>query len=194
MPDNRSVALCSTGVIVVAALLRLWPSSCPLEAQTSTAAVHSTDAKWGVVTNITIDHHADGDVVAATPAMGLHRLIETVRVPAAGRYRLSVETAFAGASSLVIDIGDSDQPKYGFVSGNLQRGQVTKRAGDVVAAGVEPVPDKPEHYRWWVDMDYVSGQASYDLAFWANGLQEFAGNDACKIVLLSEPSFTPVSQ
>jgi hypothetical protein len=194
MPDNRSAVLVSTAVIVVAALLRLWPSSCPPEAQASTPAVQSTDAKWGVVTNITIDHHADGDVIAATPAMGLHRLIKSIRVPAAGRYRLSVETAFAGASGLVIDIGDSDQPKYGLVSGNLQRGQVTKRAGDVVAAGVEPVPDKPGHYRWWVDMDYVPGQASYDLAFSADGAQEFAGNDACKIVLFSEPSFTPVSQ
>jgi hypothetical protein len=192
MPDNRSVILGSTGLIVVAAVLRLWAPSCPA-AQASAAAEQWTDPKWGTATNVAILHRGDGDVMEATPTDGMHRVVELVTVPAAGRYRLAVETTFAGASELTIEIGDADQPKYAILSGDMRAGRITARKGDIVAAGVEPVAGKPRHYRWWVDMDYVAGQALYNLAFSMDGSREFAGNAGCKIVL-NGSSFTPLPE
>lgn len=192
MPDNRSVILGSTGLIVVAAVLRLWAPSCPV-AQASAAAVQSTDPKWGLAANVAILHRDDGDVMEATQTDGMHRVIERVTVPVAGRYRLAIETTFAGASEFTIEIGDANQPRYATLSGDVQAGRITARKGDIVAAGVEPVAGKPGHYRWWIDMDYAGGRAVYNLAFSMNGSREFAGSAACKIVL-NGSSFTPLPQ
>lgn len=185
MPDNRSVIRVSTGVIIVAALLRLWPANCPLQANAA-PQIQFTDKKWGEATNVTITRQNNGDLITATSADGMHRVIETVPVPAAGIYRVSVETVFAGASAFMLEVGGPDQPKYAIITGNAKSGQIAAKKGDIIAAGVEPVPGAPRRYRWWLDMDFIPGQASYNVAIArADDNRQFRGSEACKIVLNS---------
>lgn len=192
MPDNRSVVLGSTGVIFVAALLRLWPADCPLQVNAA-PQVSFTDAKWGTATNVTISHEKSGDLIKATPANGFHRLIKTVTVPVAGLYRISVETTFAGTSGFVMEVGGSRQPKYGLLAGDAKSGQIMTKIGDVLAAGVDVVHGNARHYRWWLEMNFVPGEAGYNFAMAAADSRLFPGNDGCKIVL-NEPSFTAVAK
>jgi hypothetical protein len=190
MPDNRSIVLGSTGVIVVAALLRLWPVSCPSAAEAAPDA-RFDDPIWGAANNLTIRHQPDGDVMEATPANGFHRVIKSVMVPVAGRYRLSVETAYAGASGFAMEVVNG--PKYAFVAGNPATGQITHEKGDIVAAGADAVSGKPGSYRWWIEIDYVPGRADYNFAFSIADNRIFTGGDSCKIVM-NNPSFERVQQ
>ena len=190
MPDNRSVVLGSTGVIVAAALLRLWPVSCPSPAEAA-PDVRFDDAEWGAANNLTIRHQPAGDVMEATPANGFHRVIKSVAIPAAGRYRLSVETAYAGAPGFAMEVVNG--PRYAFVAGNARTGQITHEKGDIVAAGADAVPGKSGSYRWWVEIDYLPGLAGYNFALSIADNRIFAGGDTCKIVM-DNPSFERVPQ
>ncbi len=192
MPSNRSVIFGSTGVILVAALLRLWPADWPFQAS-DTLQTPFADSKWGMVTNLTITHEKNADLVEATPITGFHRLIKSVTVPAAGLYRISVQTAFAGAPEFVMEVGDPHQPKYGLIAGDARNGRITAKKGDVSASGVDVIADEPRHYRWWMDIKLVPGQATYNFALAAGNNRQFRGNASCRIAL-DNPTFMAVAK
>jgi hypothetical protein len=192
MPSNRSVVFGSTGVILVAALLRLWPADCPLQANEA-RQVSFADPKWGTVTNFTVTHGKTGDLLEDTPVNGFHRVVKTVTVPAAGLYRISVETAFAGTSDFVMEAGGPSQPKYALIGGDAKTGRIIEKHGDIVAAGVDVLADEPRHYRWWLEIRLVPGEVSYDFGLAAGNSRVFRGNGQCRIAL-DNPSFREVTK
>jgi hypothetical protein len=189
MPDHRSGVLYGFAAITAAVALRMVPAVCPLE---SAGAVAFTDPKWGKAFNVDIRPQAWGSRFEALSNGGRHRVILFTEAPTGGKYRISVDTEYEGSKDFQIEIGGGVQKKYGRLVANLKTGEIVEKAGDIVAAGVETLSTSPARYRWWVDMDFVPGAASYNLAILDTERNvEFAGTKSCKMIL-NNPAFAKV--
>jgi hypothetical protein len=89
----------------------------------------------------------------------------------------------------MIELGGSADQKYANVIINPLTGKFLTKRGDLISTGVEPIAGRPGSFRWWIDMDYVKGIASYDVAILAgNSDTEYVGNNNCSLIL-NDPQF-----
>lgn len=192
MLDNRSGVLYACGAILLAGLLRLLPDQCPLERDPA-PEVSFDDPSLGRATNLAVLPRQTGALLVATAANGRHRVVQNESIPKNGRYRISVETANQGSQHFMIEAGGGLGQKYARVIVNPKTGKFIEKSGDLADAGVEPVVGRPGWYRWWVDMDFVAGNASFDFAILdADDQTDFIGSNACEVTV-AHPTFSPVS-
>jgi hypothetical protein len=184
MPDNRSIVLCASGVIVAGLAAQLLAPRCAFEQ--AAAATSVVDPTWGTLTNLTVKPTKGGDLFEATSANGYHRIIRAAMVTQPGRYRVSIETELDATPDFAIEIGGPNQP-YAFLVANLRTGTIESMNGTGVDAGSEPLG--PGRFRWWVEQDYVPGEVDYNFDIISAGnAASFLGQGACRIVL-SNPAF-----
>jgi hypothetical protein len=190
MPDNRSLLLCASGVAVLAALAHLAKPGCPHPPPTTPDRVIA-DADWGTVVNLDAGATQAGTLFAATETTGRHRVLRSMQVAAPGRYRISVDTRYAGTTHMAIEAGGPQQP-YGLVTINVKNGTIEKIEHDVLDAGVEAPIGQTGVYRWWVDMALNPGEFDYDFSILSAYRQhDFPGTGICKVAL-SNPSLHSV--
>jgi hypothetical protein len=189
MPENRTVLLCASGVIVAGLATQLLAPRCAFEQAAEATTV--TDPVWGPIVNLTVTPTKDGDRFEATPANGIHRISQYAKVTEPGRYRLSIDTELDATPTFAIEISGPNQP-YAFVVANLRTGRIESISGSGVDAGSEPLG--PGRLRWWIDQNYAPGQVGYDFAIINSGnATTFAGQGACRVIL-SNPGFRAVKQ
>jgi len=190
MPENRSVFLCASGVIVASLAALLLTPRCASEhapAHTSVA-----DPTWGTIDNLTIKSTKDGDLFEATTANDYHRIRRTARVTEPGRYRISIETQLDATRDLSIEIAEGADQPYANVVANLRTGKIESIKGIGIDAGSEPLG--PGRFRWWVDQDYKQGQVDYAFTnLSADDAATFPGQGECRMIL-SNPGFRRVEQ
>lgn len=187
MLSNRSGIVYALGAVIISAPLRLLPHPCPLQSQVPQVSADAGD--WGTATNLALQRGPHGLLISTTEAGGRHRLLKNIQIEKPGRYRLSVETKFDGARYIMIELGGQRPQGYGFVIVEPESGRIIQKSGDIIDAGVDPVPDRPGWYRWWADMDYPTGSAAFDLAVLDYGKgTTFTGNATCKLIV-SSPTF-----
>jgi hypothetical protein len=192
MPDNVPGMLAASGAIVLAAFMRLFAVSCPLEAAPG-QNVSFQDAKWGTVQNLAIAARPNGDQFEASTLFGRHRVMATMNVSSPGRYRASVETHFESEEQFGIELLETARQRYVYLSGNMKTGKITQEKGEFVAAGVDAL-GQPGHYRWWVDMDLLPGPVYYNLELRSGeGTNVFSGSAQCRAIFANE-RITPVKQ
>ena len=189
MPKNKPILIYASCVAFVAAAAHLIRPTCPATAAAEDSVV--TDPRWGIVQNLDATKTPMGVQFTATAKVGRHRVLQSFKSPAAGRYQISVDTRYVGTSHLAIEAGGPHQP-YGLVEVNLKNGTIEKIKGDV-AAGVDPVNAQPGQYHWWIEMPFNGGEADYNFALLsAKGQADFPGSGICRVVL-SNPSAVPVA-
>lgn len=189
MPAGKSVITCSLTIIAVAAFAgRFFEPKCPL-ATPPIAGTSTEDPQWGQMSNLT----RTGDVFAATPSMGYHRIIRVAHITEPGLYRISVETRYEGSDHMEIELGDSSpQQPYGIVIVNLRTGKVEKTQREVLNAGVEAIGNGTGHYRWWVEEKLNPGNFAYDFALLSaddDSVQYAGSTQSCRMAL-SNPQVT----
>jgi hypothetical protein len=190
MPENRTVLLCASGVIVAGLTAQLLAPRCAFEQ--AAAATSVADPTWGTIANLTIRPTKDGDLFEATSANGPHRILRTARVTKPGRYRISIETQLDATLDLGIQIGGAADQPYVAVVANLRTGKIESIKGSGVDAGSEPLG--PGRFRWWVDQEYKPGQVGY--VFSVLNVYDgdlFPGQGACRMIL-SNPGFHKVEE
>jgi hypothetical protein len=186
MLQNKSVAICASGVVVLAAIAHLARPSCPVQNVEAKDRV-VTDPQWGILENIEPTQSDTGDLFKATENNGRHRVIRSARLRTAGTYQLAIETRYAGTSRMAVEMGGSHQP-YNLVQVNLKDGTLQTEKGPVLA-GVERL-NEPGAYRWWFNVDLNQGEFDYNFALLAwDGQHTFPGSGICKVIL-SKPSVT----
>lgn len=187
MLSNRSGIVYASVAAVIAAVLRLLPHPCPL--QTPAQQVSANAGYWGTATNLTVQPMPNGMLISATDAGGRHRVLKHIQIEKAGPHRLTVETKFDGAQSVLIELGGQPHQKYGFLIVDPKTGKIVKKSGDIAGAGVDPVVNRRGWYRWWADMDYAVGTVAVDVAILDYGESpHFTGTPTCKVTL-SNPTF-----
>lgn len=187
MFSNRSGVVYASGAIAISALLRLVPHPCPLQAHAQQTSMDAGD--WGTATNLSLQRRPDGVLISATAASGRHRVLKHLQIDKAGLYRLTVETKFNGAQSVLIELGGQPNQKYGLLIVDPKTGEIRKKSGDITGAGVDPVPGRPGWYRWWAEMNYAAGAVAVDVAILDNGQStNFIGTSTCRVIL-SNPTF-----
>jgi hypothetical protein len=186
VPQNKSVVLCASGVVVLAALAHLARPSCPNRIVETTDR-DITDPQWGILENLNTTPSGAGELFTATEDSVRHRLIRSADLSTSGTYRVAVETRYAGSSHMAIEVGGPGQP-YAIVNVDLKNGTVTSEKG-ALANGVEQLAE-PGSYRWWIDLDLKEGRIYYNFALlsWA-GANQFPGSGVCEVVL-EAPSIT----
>jgi hypothetical protein len=189
MPENKPVLICASGVAVLAALAHLIHPACPVAAAPGPDRVVSS-ADWGTVVNLDAAATPYGDAFTATENTGRHRVLRSTKLAAPGRYRISIDTRYAGASQMAIEMGGPHQP-YGLVTVNLKTGTIEKVEHDALAAGVESPIGQTGIYRWWADMNLKAGEFDYNFSLLSAYRQhDFPGTGICRVVL-SNPSVRP---
>jgi hypothetical protein len=187
MPENRSILLCTSGVLLAGFAAHLLAPRCAFERAASEASV--ADPKWGTIASLVAMPVENGDRFEATSANGDHRIMRTATVTEPGRYRISIETQFDGTPDFAIEISRPNQ-SHALVAGDLRSGQVEKIEGTGTDAGSEPLG--PGRFRWWVEQTYLTGEVGYNFAIiGADGMTEYSGHGVCRIIL-SNPSFAAV--
>lgn len=194
MPANRSVNFCASGAIALALVMRSFAPTCPVAAGVVAEDKISADPTWGRVVNLTLSPREDGTQFDATDNSGRHRVLTTFKVPAAGRYRLSVETKYQSASSFELEISDAEQTVYARFDGDLKSGTIGETNGGMLANGVEPITGAPGRYRWWIDIELPAGHASaaFSLLNYEND-NEFVGIPGSCQAVFSNASLVPGS-
>ncbi|HTB36803.1 MAG TPA: hypothetical protein VK777_06960 [Reyranella sp.] len=195
MPNNKTVAVCAVGVAIAAALAQLVQARVqPSAATARPAEAGAVDPKWGIVEGVRIVPQADGSLLAPTADKAFHRVIKVVDIEKPGRYRLSVDTVYDGASNFMIEIGGQPNQNYGKVIADLKSGKIRFASEQIRGAGVEVLSAADRKYRWWVDFDFAGGKTTYNLALLSvSDNPIFRGIGQCGIVL-GEPSLTAVAR
>jgi hypothetical protein len=189
MPENRSIILCASGVIVAGLAASLLAPRCVLDQ--AAAATNVADPTWGTIANLAVTPTKNGDLFEATSVNGYHRILRTAQVTEPGRYRVSIETEFDTTPDFAIEIGGQNQP-YALVAANLRTGKIATMKGDGIDAGSEPLG--PGRFRWWVEQEYLPGEVDYDFGVLSAGnASSFPGQANCRMIL-SSPSFRPVEK
>jgi hypothetical protein len=189
MPENRSIFLYSSWVIVAGLAAHLLAPRCETEQTTTT---NIADAGWGTISNLSVQRTKDGDLFEATSATGYHRILRTTNITEPGRYRVSIETQLDATPHFAIEIGGQPGQPYAFVTANMRTGEIESIKGTQVDAGSEPLG--PGRFRWWVDQQYVPGRVDYDFTIMSNGNSPtFPGGGACRMIL-SNPQFSAVEK
>ena len=189
MPENRSIFLCASGVIVAGIAAQLLAPRCTLDQ--AVAATSVADPTWGAIENLTLTRTQGGDRFEATSADGYHRIVRTAQVMARGRHRVSIETELNGTPDFAIEIGGPHQ-SHARVAADLRTGKITTMKGSDLDAGSEPLG--PGRFRWWVDQDYVPGEVEYKFGVLGpDDTTTFPGQASCRVIL-SNPSFRPVEK
>jgi hypothetical protein len=189
MPENRSILLCASGVIVAGLAAPLLAPRCAFEQAAAETTVGNPI--WGTVRNLAVMPTKDGDLFEATSANGYHRILRAAQVTEPGRYRVSIETAFDRTPDLAIEIGGTNQP-YAFAVANLRTGKIETTKGSALDAGSEPLG--PGRFRWWVEQEYVPGEVDYDFGILGvGGATSFPGQANCRMIL-SNPGFRLVKK
>jgi hypothetical protein len=197
MPDNRSGIVYASGTILLALLMRSFAPPCPITS-TATGLTEDrvfTDPTWGSVVNLTLSSLKDGYQFSATSNAGRHRALTVFNIEKPGRYRLSVDTEYETASSFMVEVAGAGGKPYARITGDLKTGVIIDRAGDIQASGVEPVPGATDRYRWWIDLDLLSGQGSFNVAIlsYAGGT-DFVGTPSSCSVIFGKFSLTAVNE
>jgi hypothetical protein len=194
MPQNKSVLICASGVVVLAAIAHLARPSCPVQNVEAKDRVIITDPQWGILENMQPKHSDQGELFEATKNTGRHRVLRSVSLSTAGTYQLAIETRYAGTSRMAVEMGGPHQP-YNLVQVNLKDGTLQTEKGPVVA-GVEHL-NEPGAYRWWFNVDLNQGEFAYNFALLAWDAQHiFPGSGICKVILskqgvTAQPAATP---
>lgn len=190
MPENRSVLLCASGVIVAGLAAHLLTPRCASEQAAATRSI--ADPTWGTIANLSVRPTKNGDLFEATSADGYHRILRTAGVTEPGRYRISIETQLDAPLDFAIEIGGAAEQPYAFVVANLRTGMIEAIKGNGIEAGAERLG--PGRFRWWVDQEYKPGQVGY--VFSVLNVYDgdlFPGQGACRMIL-SNPGFHKVEE